>query len=218
MNGLSKCAAAIFDQIASLDIIRRFTLVGGTALALQLNHRQSEDFDFMIWQTRKDEKLTVDWDKIVSAFDAIGKVENIDVPGFDQVTFSVQGVKFSFYASPRRSPLQKRIHVAENLYISDIESIAVMKMEVITRRAKFRDYYDLYCIFNELNDTEKIKEIFSRTLKYSEYRVSSKTLYAFLSNSERIGEEKNFKMLEPKHNVSAKEIEEYLKEQMIKMI
>lgn len=182
-HGLYKHAAAIFNDIANLEVISKSTLVGGTALALQLNHRKSEDFDFMLWRTKKDERPSVEWNKIVSAFETLGTPEN-------------------------------RIHVKENLFIADIESIAVMKLEVLTRRATFRDYYDIYCIFNRLNDVESAKRLFSAALKHAEYRISSKTLFALLGNSERIIEDRNFALLEPKYNVTAKEIEHYLRERI----
>ncbi|MDD3788187.1 MAG: nucleotidyl transferase AbiEii/AbiGii toxin family protein [Petrimonas sp.] len=214
INGLNTQASVIFDEITKLGIIRRFTLVGGTALALQLNHRKSEDFDFMLWCTHKGEQMSVEWDKIVHAFESVGKIENINVFGFDHVTFNIRNVKFSFYASQRRSPLNRRIHIQENLFIADIESIAVMKMELLTRRNAFRDYYDIYCIFKAIDDSSKIKSLFEATLKHAEHRVSSKSLFSFLGNAERIEEDKNFQLLEPKYLVTTKEIETYLKEQI----
>ncbi|MBA4408530.1 MAG: hypothetical protein C0397_03800 [Odoribacter sp.] len=37
----------LFDKFALLPFIQKFTLVGGTALSLQIGHRQSEDLDFI---------------------------------------------------------------------------------------------------------------------------------------------------------------------------
>ncbi len=56
IKGLHKHASKIFDEITKLDIIRKFTLVGGTALAMQLNYRKSEDFDFMLCAVTKTNK------------------------------------------------------------------------------------------------------------------------------------------------------------------
>ena len=39
--------AGLFDQFSKFTFMKKFTLVGGTALALQLGHRQSEDLDFI---------------------------------------------------------------------------------------------------------------------------------------------------------------------------
>ena len=54
----------IFEIISRLECIKPYTLVGGTALSLQIEKRQSEDLDFMKWQQRKNEKCDVDWPAI----------------------------------------------------------------------------------------------------------------------------------------------------------
>jgi len=38
----------VFEEISKLPLISYWTLVGGTALALHLNHRFSEDLDLFI--------------------------------------------------------------------------------------------------------------------------------------------------------------------------
>jgi predicted nucleotidyltransferase component of viral defense system len=53
----------------------------------------------------------------------------------------------------------KRIPYLNNLYLADIESIGAMKMEAMLRRAKFRDYYDIYSILKEGGDINKISPI-----------------------------------------------------------
>ena len=66
----------------------------------------------------------------------------------------------SFYAAPRKAvPSMKRIPYLNNLYLADIESIGAMKMEAMLRRAKFRDYYDIYSILKEGGDINKISPI-----------------------------------------------------------
>jgi len=48
MRGLSKHTEEIFEQISKLECIKNYTLIGGTALALQLGHRLSEDAALML--------------------------------------------------------------------------------------------------------------------------------------------------------------------------
>ena len=50
MNGLAPQTTVVFERITRLACIKPFVLVGGTALSLQLNKRQSEDMDFMCWK------------------------------------------------------------------------------------------------------------------------------------------------------------------------
>ena len=50
MKGLAEKTANIFDGISKMESIKPYTLVGGTALSLQIGARLSEDLDFMKWR------------------------------------------------------------------------------------------------------------------------------------------------------------------------
>lgn len=56
-KGLTTKIEEIIDDISRLNCIDGYVLCGGTALAMQLGHRQSEDLDFMAWRKSKDENL-----------------------------------------------------------------------------------------------------------------------------------------------------------------
>ena len=49
MNVLNANTKQVFGKLAQLELIKEFTFIGGTALALQLEHRISEDLDFCLW-------------------------------------------------------------------------------------------------------------------------------------------------------------------------
>jgi hypothetical protein len=96
MKGLAPQTSELFDAVTRLDCIKPFVLVGGTALSLQLNARQSEDLDFMRWKQGLKDKLEVGWPAIKKELGTIGTVESEDIMGFDHVVFVVNGVKLSF--------------------------------------------------------------------------------------------------------------------------
>ena len=52
-KGLTPNIEAIIDNVSQLECIKPYTLCGGTALAIQLGHRMSEDLDFMLWRISK---------------------------------------------------------------------------------------------------------------------------------------------------------------------
>ncbi len=146
-RGLTANIDAIIDQVAQLECIKPYILCGGTALAMQIGHRKSEDLDFMMWRISKTEKPEVDWNAIEKELkEKIGEIENFNMLGFDQVEFLVKGVKFSFFVSDNYSPVSSPVDYLGNIRLADIESIMAMKMEVMLRRMKFRDYYEIYCI------------------------------------------------------------------------
>ncbi|WP_289198933.1 nucleotidyl transferase AbiEii/AbiGii toxin family protein [Bacteroides acidifaciens] len=60
MKGIAPHTEAIIEQVSRLECLEGWTLVGGTALAIQLDHRKSEDLDFMRWQKQKGERMDVD--------------------------------------------------------------------------------------------------------------------------------------------------------------
>lgn len=92
----------LIESVSRLECIKPFVLVGGTALSIQLKTRQSEDLDFMRWQQGKEDTLDIGWPAIQRELATIGVVEDVQIAGFDQVLFIVDGVKISFYAAPRK--------------------------------------------------------------------------------------------------------------------
>ena len=149
-QGLTTNIDAIIESVAQLDCIKPYILCGGTALEMQIGHRKSEDLDFMMWRISKNDKPEVKWNEIEKELSQkIGEIENFNMLGFDQVEFLVKGVKFSFFVSDNHSPISSAIDYLGNIRLADIEAIMAMKMEVMLRRMKFRDYYDIYSIIKE---------------------------------------------------------------------
>ena len=99
---LAPQAGKIIEAISRLECIKPFVLVGGTALSIQLKTRQSEDLDFMRWKEGKNDTLDIGWPHLQKELETVGTVEDIQVAGFDQALFIVEGVKVSFYAAPRK--------------------------------------------------------------------------------------------------------------------
>lgn len=206
-RGLTANIDAIIDQVAQLECIKPYILCGGTALAMQIGHRKSEDLDFMMWRISKTEKPEVDWNAIEKELkEKIGEIENFNMLGFDQVEFLVKGVKFSFFVSDNYSPVSSPVDYLGNIRLADIESIMAMKMEVMLRRMKFRDYYDIYCI---LQEGYSIHKGMDKALNLSRHRLSSKNIITMLLGGRFIPDD-NFLALEPKYKVTKEEIREYI--------
>lgn len=47
MQGMTEITERVFVPLSMLECIKGYTLVGGTALAIQIGHRLSVDLDFM---------------------------------------------------------------------------------------------------------------------------------------------------------------------------
>lgn len=75
MKGLAAKTQKIFDKISKLECIKEYTLIGGTALSLQIQNRLSEDLDFCKWKEHKRDKHEVDWPEIEKQLKTIGKLK-----------------------------------------------------------------------------------------------------------------------------------------------
>ena len=212
-KGLAPQTQKIFDAITQLDCIKPFVLVGGTALSLQLGTRQSEDLDFMRWKQGPNDKLEVGWPTIKNELEQIGDIEQENIMGFDHVEFVVDAVKLSFYAAPRKAiSTMQTIVYRNNLRMADVKSIGAMKMETMLRRAKFRDYYDVYSI---LKSGVSIQELIPIALEHSGHRLKEKNLLAMITNGEYFTKDSSFAHLNPLYDVTATDIQEYIKGKLL---
>ena len=105
---------------------------------------------------------------------AIGDTQHKNILDIDHVEYLVSGVKFSFYACPKYSPVSMPVEYLNNLRLADVKSIGAMKMEVLLRRSNFRDYYDIYSI---LKSGVPINDLVSLALTYSGHKLKSKTCW-----------------------------------------
>jgi hypothetical protein len=133
-----------------------FYLAGGTALALQIGHRDSIDFDFFSPESVDTKKL---FEKIETVFAGHQILKTQE----EKNTLSVfidEDIKLSFfkYAYKLLEPLLEE----KFLRLAAVIDIACMKFSAITGRASNKDYIDLYYILqtedlNHLLDKCRIK-------------------------------------------------------------
>jgi len=115
-----------------------FILGGGTALALQLNHRKSFDLDFFSESPLKKNFL----EKISQNIE----ISNVAVDTSDELTFFTKDdikMTFLFYPFGHAFGLKR---LGNGLQIFSIKDIAIKKAYTIGRRGEYRDYFDLYSI------------------------------------------------------------------------
>ncbi len=134
---VSKSAKNALAVLGKSGVLEGAYLAGGTALALQLGHRISLDFDFF---TRKkfDAKLVVQKLARLPAHFELERTAEGTILGY------VAQTKFSlfFYTYPLIGDLQKFLGVQ----VASINDIAPMKIAAVSDRGTKRDFIDLYCI------------------------------------------------------------------------
>lgn len=155
------------EQVELLPMIsqfkREYYLVGGTAIALHIGHRESIDFDlFKLSDLRKNDIYKK---VIASKFGYKFGYEN-----YEQLNLIINQVKFTFFSFPHKLPLNSEIKGI--IKTPDLLTLAAMKAFALGRRAKWKDYLDLYFIlkgFFSVNEiaakaTELFGEMFSQKL------------------------------------------------------
>lgn len=151
-------------QINQLPILaafkKDFGLVGGTAIALNIGHRRSIDFDLF---TEKE----LDNRKIRKKIVALGrKIEIVLRDEPDEYTVLINGVQFTFYHYP--FPLMLNKKYKDIIRLPDLLTLAAMKAHALGRRAKWKDYVDLYFIMENFHDLQEINNRAKKLFK-SEY-------------------------------------------------
>lgn len=144
-NILSEKQTALLPFLA--DFQKDFGLVGGTAVALHLGHRQSIDFDLFSLKNFSNSVLRK---KIQSRF----PIEKILVDEAGEYTILVEGVKISFVFYP--FPIEFADDFQGILKVADLETLGAMKTYVLGRRNKWKDYVDIFFIAKEFGGLKKI--------------------------------------------------------------
>lgn len=117
-----------------------FILYGGTAIALQLGHRESIDFDFFSADSYDKSAILKEFEE--TYIDST----HSDI---DTLIFNYKGVKLSFFGNidyvKYTEPL---ITSDDNIYIAPLEDLLATKLKVILERAEYKDYIDILTILN----------------------------------------------------------------------
>lgn len=145
------------DQLALLPLIRKFSagfyLVGGTALALQYGHRRSIDFDLFTKKSFQNQK-------ILRSIRKNHHINKIHIDETDQLTLIADNIKITFYRY--EYPVKHLKKFNDIITMPDPLSLAAMKAFALGRRAKWKDYVDLYFILQH----HSLKEIVSKAHEY----------------------------------------------------
>lgn len=148
-------------RIKILDKLKNFHeyyLVGGTALALQIGHRISVDFDLFSGKEIPENFLDK-VEKVFKDFKIIVKINNSE-----QLTVEVDGTKIDFVKYP--FPLISGFMRFRGINMLKVPEIAAIKARVLGRRPNLKDYLDLYFILKEKHLTlKKIIDIAERKYK-----------------------------------------------------
>lgn len=179
------------SQTALLSLIEKFSpgfgLVGGTAIALHLGHRRSIDFDLF---TLDD----FDNDVIRNKIREENQINETQVEAVNQLTLVIDNVRVTFYKYPFQISFTE--HFTDTIRIPNLETLGAMKAFALAKRAKWKDYVDMYFVFKKISFSGvvgKAKDLFGGEFNEKLFREQL-SYFTDIDYSEKIEYMNNFKM------------------------
>lgn len=159
---------ALLKQLQQMSLLQNSRLVGGTALALQLGHRNSIDLDFFgefqnsyidFLNTFNNEGLTVN---------SLQNTKSIHI-------FEIEGVKVDIVNYPYKwleDPIED-----DGIKLSGLKDIASMKLAAITNRGTKKDFIDMYFLLQHFSLNEMLGYYKTKYNTNSIYNVIRSLVY-----------------------------------------
>jgi len=180
-------------MIDSCPFLDKYVLVGGSALALYLCHRKSEDLDFFTYDDSFDRAEIFEY---IKQFDSKEILNQTD----EQIDLLLDGVKVTFFNAKWRFLKPKKVKHF---------NLASLEVNVMFLRAKYRDYYDLYFL---VKSGMGLREIFNCSQDIVE-GITFKLFIIALVYIDDI-EDDNIGYLEPKEIISKEKIRDFFQEKI----
>ncbi len=131
-------------------------MVGGTAVALHLGHRKSIDFDLFLSKSFSHESIRGILERSKQKWDALHVSNEYNMTGV------IWGVKCTFFSFP--FDIMAEMDFEWVIKIPNLLTLGAMKAYALGRRAKWKDYVDLYFILRKHHGVHEIsmkaREIF----------------------------------------------------------
>lgn len=170
-NTVTPLLKSILEKLMEANEFAQFRLVGGTALSLYCGHRMSVDIDLFT----EAEYGTIDFqdieDYLVKQFTYVD-FNNLPV-GMGKSYFigndSQNAIKLDLYYT---EPFIDDVKEVDAIRMATIEEIIAMKIDVIQRSGRKKDYWDLH----ELKDRFTIKDMLGFHLKRYPYTHNEKLI------------------------------------------
>ena len=140
--------------------------MGGTAIALRLGHRESIDFDLFSFDEFNNYSIKTKITKNTG-------IDTVLVNKKGEYSFLINGVKLTFFQFPYQINYSESF--GEIVKLPDLLTLAAMKAFALGRRAKWKDYVDLYFILKANHTVSEItaagREVFGNEFNEKIFRT-----------------------------------------------
>ena len=159
----------VLQSLISVGKIQDFYLAGGTALALQFEHRESIDLDFF-----SQEKF--DNNRLKQKLSLLGKIK-IEYQDEKTLNCFLDNVKISFFYYPYK--LLFPLKDFNNIKLADERDIACMKIDAVSDRGSKKDFIDLYFLLKKYSFKELL-DLFDKkykNIKYNKFHILKSLIF-----------------------------------------
>jgi len=147
-----------------LPVCSDFYLIGGTALALQIGHRRSIDFDLASYN--QIDPFGLERKLLSMGFD----IQTVFTATSDEFSILINGIKVTFFTFPfiiKHEVFWEKGQIT----LPEILDLGAMKAYALGRRNKWKDYVDLYFL---LHDRIAIQDLIRNAEKIFKRHFNSK--------------------------------------------
>ena len=136
----------LLKRLMQINEFKELRLVGGTSLALQIGHRQSNDVD-LFGPLEVDEFELAEILKKIGSITILKKTKNINI-------YLIEGIKVDIVNY--HYPWLENAVFEDNLRLAEKKDIAAMKLAAITGRGSKKDFIDIHFLLKYFNLEEML--------------------------------------------------------------
>ncbi|NLO70609.1 MAG: nucleotidyl transferase AbiEii/AbiGii toxin family protein [Porphyromonadaceae bacterium] len=151
-------------------IFMPFRLVGGTSLSLRLGHRKSVDIDLFTNAPYGSLDFSRIEDYLQNNFQYFSMPDKTDIIGFGKSYFignsQIDFVKLDLYYYDE---MNTEYEIIDGIRMAKLEDIVAMKIDVISRSGRKKDFWDLHELLGKFSLNEMI-ELHKKQFEYTHNR------------------------------------------------
>lgn len=182
-NTVTPLLKSILLQLMHCELLKQFRLVGGTALSLQMGHRLSVDID-LFTDAAYD---SVDFNAIDNYLRETFPYVTDPGPGpvakgtsYFIGTSEEEAIKLDLYYT---DPFIQPELIVENIRMATIEEIIAMKIDVVQRGGRKKDFWDLHEVI-EMYSPEQMIDLHYQRYPYSHDETIIRANFVDFSNAD----------------------------------
>ncbi len=139
----------VLETLMSAPVLDKFCLVGGTSLSLRCGHRFSVDINLFTDAPYDRIDFTPIEQYLEKTFPYYCKTDPTEIVGFGRSYYigntKEQAVKLDLFYT---DPFIRNIELIDNIRIAHVEDIIAMKVDVVAREGRKKDFWDLHYLLD----------------------------------------------------------------------